>query len=941
MQHTSGFSSGSGEVGALIQNHDWASSPLGSPASWPQPFKVVADLILHSKTPMFLVWGSELRFFYNDAYLDILGIKHPAALGRPFAEVWPEIWNEVHPLLKRTLAGEALYFEHQPFTLQRKGYKEKAWFSFSYTPIRDEAGQIAGVYCSLFETTEQVHKEKERLEETQRLYRLFEQSPGFIGVTRGPEHIYELINKATLQLVGHRDLVGKPVREALPELKGQGYYELLDQVYTTGEPYVGRRMPAILQREPGAAPEERFVDFVFQPIVDADGRISGVFIQGHDVTDHKNTEDELRASEGQALETARLAEFERRRLDAVLEAAPVGIIYGEPDGRLIMANSDIKRVWGEYTLSRNVDEYVEWKGWWADGSKRHGEPVNPHEWPMARALQGEDVLGDIIEIEPFCSPGIRKTVVLRAVPIRDASSRLAGGVVAQMDITEQVKAETALRESKAHLQSIFEQTAAGIYETDLTGCVIRANKRYCQIVGRSYEEVIGQFMQDLTHPDDLPRNMEFFKNLGVAGEAFEVEKRYLRPDGTSVWVSNTVTLIDKEGDKSMGSILAVVLDISDRKEAEEALKQADRRKDEFLAMLAHELRNPLAPICTAAQILKISSKDQKRIQQASEIIARQVKHMTELVDDLLDVSRVTRGLVELEKSDVDIKAVINSAAEQARPLIEARHHELNMYVASEPAVVLGDRTRLVQVITNLLNNAAKYTPQQGRITLSVEVQEAQVRISVSDNGSGIEPSLLPNIFDLFTQGTRTSDRSQGGLGLGLALVKTIIGLHDGHVEAHSEGLGKGSMFTVAMTLVKNVEAVHQKTDDGNLPRDALRSVRIMIVDDNLDAAETLATLLEAKGHQITVQSDPKSALKYALQHPPEVFILDIGLPEMDGYELARRLRGCPETANACFIALTGYGQAHDRVLSRSAGFDHHFIKPMDTDQLVRIVAELD
>ena len=314
--------------------------------------------------------------------------------------------------------------------------------------------------------------------------------------------------------------------------------------------------------------------------------------------------------------------------------------------------------------------------------------------------------------------------------------------------------------------------------------------------------------------------------------------------------------------------------------------------------------------------------------------------MTDLVDDLLDVSRVTRGLTDLEKETLDLKAIIHSAIEQVRPLIEARQHELRLRIGPADAYVLGDKTRLVQVIANILNNAAKYTPQGGEISLTLEVREPNARISISDNGSGIAPSLLPHVFDLFTQEERTPDRGQGGLSLGLALVKSLTTLHDGWVKASSEGVGQGSTFAIGLPLQTQAETeLFPKAHGAMLPQSA-RSLHLMIVDDNLDAAESLCALLEAGGHQVVVAGDAESALKNADIERIQVFILDIGLPDMDGYELARRLRAKPDTANAVLIALTGYGQAHDRVLSKAAGFDHHFVKPSDTLELTKILNQV-
>jgi CheY-like chemotaxis protein len=322
------------------------------------------------------------------------------------------------------------------------------------------------------------------------------------------------------------------------------------------------------------------------------------------------------------------------------------------------------------------------------------------------------------------------------------------------------------------------------------------------------------------------------------------------------------------------------------------------------------------------------------------VIVRQVRHMTNLVDDLLDVSRVTRGLVELRLEPVDVKSVVASALEQARPLIEARHHEVDLHVGSSQGWVRGDRTRLVQIVTNLLNNAAKYTPQNGRISLSVESDAAHVRIAVGDNGVGIGADLLPHVFDIFTQAERTPDRAQGGLGLGLALVKSLTALHGGSVAAHSDGPGQGSRFVLTLPVVAP-RAVAAKQAGGGAAHIEAGACRILIVDDNVDAVESLADILRALGHAVATATCGEDALAGAAADWPDVFILDIGLPDLHGYELVRRLReqggDAARAAGTLYLALTGYGQAHDRALSRSAGFDHHLVKPVDLERLLGLL----
>jgi len=472
-----------------------------------------------------------------------------------------------------------------------------------------------------------------------------------------------------------------------------------------------------------------------------------------------------------------------------------------------------------------------------------------------------------------------------------------------------------------------------VWDWDLGSGTLAYSENVTDVLGFAPEQMgaVGQHI----HPDDRQRIADAHRTAIAGDGAYQEIIRFIRPDNArQVWLDSRGK-VQFDADGQAVRLRGVTVDVSERYQAEFELRESNRKKDEFLAMLAHELRNPLAPISTAAEMLRLTNAVDPRTKKASEVISRQVRHMTALVDDLLDVSRVTRGLVELDQELVDIKAAVANAVEQARPLIEARRHALTVRTDATQATVLGDRTRLVQVIANLLNNAAKYTPQGGEITLAVHPGDGWVDIAVIDNGIGIDARLLPQIFELFTQAERTPDRAQGGLGIGLALVKNMVALHGGQVTAASAGPGTGSTFTIRLPAVAQGtrdEMAAASASPGPAP------LHIMLVDDNVDAAESLAVLLEAQGHRVRVEAHPVQALASARRDPPEVFILDIGLPEMDGYELARRLRADPATGAALFIALTGYGQAHDRILSKSSGFEHHFVKPMDTERLGQILS---
>lgn len=527
-------------------------------------------------------------------------------------------------------------------------------------------------------------------------------------------------------------------------------------------------------------------------------------------------------------------------------------------------------------------------------------------------------------------------------------------------LEKRLKTERALRESEARWRTITDLMPQIVWSSDAQGNEEAFNKRWEDFTGNAnIASAGGPVHQEpawmaQVHAEDREQVRHAWREGVAKGQPFEAEFRLRHRGGEHHWVLARALPV-RDDDGHIVRWLGTFTDIHDQKRAQQALLDSNRQKDEFLAMLAHELRNPLAPISTAAQLLRLSAHDAARVLQTSELISRQVGHMTELVDDLLDVSRVTRGLVQIEHEEVDLRQVLHDALEQTQPQIDLRRHSLDLPVAAPPLRVLGDRVRLVQVLANLLNNAAKYTPDGGRLKVVLEAREREAVVRVCDNGSGIAPDLLPHVFELFTQATRTPDRAQGGLGVGLALVRSLVELHGGRVSAQSAGPGRGSTFTVVLPRLEAdihdaqaqgpaapglqaAPGLAPAPGPGSGPDDA--GLRVMVVDDNADAAELLGIWLEAQGHDVTVCTDPYVALDEARRHPARVYVLDIGLPGMDGNALARKLREDPRNRDAALIALTGYGQAQDILQSREAGFDQHFVKPADPTRLATVIGVL-
>lgn len=482
-----------------------------------------------------------------------------------------------------------------------------------------------------------------------------------------------------------------------------------------------------------------------------------------------------------------------------------------------------------------------------------------------------------------------------------------------------------------------------VFLVSLEGSVQCWNPGAERLFGYSSPEITGKHFSRLFSPEDVRSGQpeHELKTALNTGHATSIRWQ-IRKDGTKYWCKTTTTPLFDEN-KQVRSFARVTHDLTDgqaqeaqRKRADD-LSEANRSKEEFMALLSHELRNPLSPILNALNVQRQMKTDDPILRQAGDIIERQVGHMVRLVDDLLDISRITKGKLRLTKERVELRVIVNRAAEAARPFIDCRKHEFSMSLPTEAIWVEADPTRLEQVIVNLLNNAAKYTDPGGLIRLSLTKSGEEAVLKVRDNGLGMRPEMLPHVFDLFTQVDYTLSRSHGGLGVGLALVRTLVEMHDGRVQAFSAGLNQGSEFTVILPALASTGERETKVV---LERAAPTgpSLQVLVVEDNIDAGDSLSLLLRMHGHKVLVARTGPSALELAPAFHPDVVLLDIGLPGMDGYQVAQRLREKPEFKDVVLCALTGYSPSEaDRDRPQQAGFDHHFVKPVDLKTLFEVL----
>jgi PAS domain S-box-containing protein len=546
--------------------------------------------------------------------------------------------------------------------------------------------------------------------------------------------------------------------------------------------------------------------------------------------------------------------------------------------------------------------------------------------------------------------GRRKDGAIFPMELAISVFRLAGrpyftGIV--RDITERKRAEEELRQAEARMRSVVNHVVDGIITIDDAGRIESFNPAAEKIFGFDRSEVIGMNVNMLMPEPYHSEHDHYLSNYLRTGEAKIIgigrEVVGKRKDGSKFPMELAVSgfLIE-----SRRYFTGIVRDITERKRLEQQLRErleelaeADRQKNEFLAMLAHELRNPMAPMRNALHLMNMPGADDSMVRQSRAMMERQLEHLVRLVDDLLDVSRIIRGKIELRKEDLDIATAVVRAVETAQPIIETHGHRLTIELPDEPIWVQGDLIRLSQVIANLLTNAAKYTDRAGHITLGVTRDNGQAVVRVRDTGIGISSEVVGRIFDLFVQADRSLARSQGGLGIGLTLVKRLVEMHGGTVSAQSEGLGRGSEFIIKLPTLSGREVeqpLHAPAGRGHVT-DALRR-RVLVVDDNVDAANSIAMILRMSGYDVRCAYDGPAALEAARSYHPEVVVLDIGLPVMSGYEVAKKLREQEEFARIPIVAVTGYGQDEDRHRSFEAGFNCHLTKPVDVHALQAFIS---
>lgn len=684
---------------------------------------------------------------------------------------------------------------------------------------------------------------------------------------------------------------------------------------------------------------------------------SGIVVAGSRRTGFPSEHDRLVLSVGanqaavvvQRYRAERALQHSERRFLEFADAAPAMLWVTEPDGSC----SFLSRGWYEFTGQQQNEGLG--SGWTnaihpedREAARKAFSDANSHKREFS------------LEHRVLHADGSYRWVIDAGRPRWSPTGEFLGFVGNVLDINHRKKAEEALRETQIWLSAIVENLPVGVAVVDTNGTVLLSN----QEMHRYMPTRIQPSLDDTRHAhwrafrDDgsAYTRQDFPGARALRGERVVpgIEMLYKQDDGPEIWTQVAAVPVTNDSGHITGQV-AVVNNIDALKRTEAALRlseekhrtlfaemaQSNKHLSDFLAVLAHELRNPLAPILTGLEMMRMRPDSTETVVRVREMMERQANQMVHLIDELLDIARVTNGKIELKKKPVDLKGIIVSAVETSLPAIEAARHELSVKLGDTPLRLNADPARITQVIGNLLNNAAKYTPQGGNIKLIVEQDGDEAIISVSDNGIGIPPESLSSVFEMFSQVGRNMEHSQGGLGIGLALVRNLVSLHGGTITATSEGAGKGSTFTVRLPVDRmNGERDEETTASSALNATARRTIRILVADDNIDAAQSLASLLTMHGHDIRIAHDGIQALQIALAFQPDVAFLDIGMPGMNGYEVAGQLRKTEGLERLRIVAVTGWGTEEDRARSKDAGFDSHFTKPLSPATITKLIDEI-
>ncbi len=929
------------EMATRLRAFDWSKNVLGPPSGWPAALKMAVAICIDSRFPMFVWWGPDRIKLYNDAYIPMLGTRHPAALGQPAASVWPEIWDVVGPEADAVMQrGEATWNERVYLRMERNGFWEDTWFTWSYSPIRDEQGGILGLFCACVEDTEKVlgERERDRLEmknrQAEERARNTLQSITDAYFALDHEWRFTYANTRAEGLLGRTDLVGKVLWDAFPGVRASEFGRMYLRTAAERTPF------SITAYYPD---HQRWYEVHAFPAPD------GLAIYFRDATEQR------RAAEEREQLARRLA-TEAERFDLVLSWITDFAYTFDRDGRFTFVNKALLDLWGlplDQALGKNFFDL--------------GYPTELAE-RLHREIQHvvdtrERVVGETPYTNPSGEPGEYQYIFSAVLDDEGRVEQVAGST---RDISALVRTERALRESEAATErerrlyhAILSNTPDFAYVFDLDHRFVYANEPLLAMWGMTLDEAMGKTCLQLGYePWHAELHDREIDQVIATKAPIRGEVPFTGTLGLREYDYIFAPVLDRDGE--VEAVVGTTRDVTHRRQEEAEREQllareraarneaerAGRVKDEFLATLSHELRTPLNAVLGWAQILSRRTPNPETLARGMAVIERNALVQSQLIADMLDMSSIISGKMRLDVQEVELPLVIESALDAVRPAAQARGVTLDTELQYDAGPVNVDPARLQQVVWNLLSNAVKFTPRGGRVVVRLARVASHVEIAVQDTGKGIPGTFLPHVFERFRQADSSASRDHGGLGLGLAIVKQLVELHGGNVGVTSAGEGLGSTFTVALPLA----AVHRGHGAQKPPADAatgapptrappdLNGVRVLVVDDDPDARDLLQRLLEDCAAKVVLAGSAQDALGVMTDGGVDVIVSDIGMPGCDGYEFMTELRkrgvGVPSAA------LTAFARPEDRTRALSAGYQAHLVKPVEPDDLLATVASL-
>lgn len=924
------FLSGGGEMGARIRAYDWTRSSLGPPENWPPVLQTLVSILLGSNQAMHIGWGSELTLLYNDAYIKILGAKHPRALGSPLLKVWSEIQDQLAPLINQLYAGNPIHIDNMGLSIERNGYTEEAYFSFSGTPIYDASGAVAGFFCPSTETTAEVFAGRNLAEKLVQKRRLLEQAPGFMAFLVGPEHVYEFVNASYTRLFGERSYVGKSVREVFPELAGQEIYNWLDNVYQTGQRFLANAITVRIQGSPGVKPENLVLDFIYEPIKDDAEKVIGIFVEGYDITERQRAQEALRTSE--------------KLFSALAQTIPSHVWMAKADGDIYWFNESCRQYYGAAEAELHNARWV--------------ERVHPDDLPALRAHWAAAVTtGTSYQAEKRLrrADGVYRWHLARAVPLRDEAGTILQWVGTSTDIEDQKHVAARLLQANEVLgQRVEERTAEYdrvwrnsrdlLMVLGVDGIYRAVSPAWATLLGYEPKEVVGRHYLELIWPDDKEPTQAAHEQALLGTPITGLVNRFTHKDGTFRWISWNTSMED-------GRIYGYGRDITAERAQAEALRHSEEKlhqaqKMEAVGLLtsgiSHDFNNLLSGITGSLELAqrRLSEGRLETIERYLSGAMSSAQRAANLVHRLLAFSRRQ----PIDPKVVDVRQELTGIEDLLRRTIPQHRFELEIDEGVWP--VRCDPSQLECSVLNLAINARDAMSANGELRIEVENKHFNqlraedkedleagdyVAISVADTGQGMPADIQDRVLEPFF----TTKPLGQGTGLGLSMVYGFAQQSDGQMKIRSEE-GKGTTVTLYLPRYEGViqEKVIEQLDVGPDSRQGAYKKTILIVEDDPVVRKLLEEVLIESGYRTLSAIDGPSGLNI-LQSGQciDLLITDIGLPGFDGQRVVSEARDTCIDMEVLFV--TAYAERITKANDELVGIKAHVLsKPFDIDELV-------